>query len=77
MQVQLYVLNFLHINLKFTLETETALTFHFLNVNIKYDNNRFSTQTYFKPTNTALRRWVKYFIKIFKIKLQILDEKSI
>ena len=37
-------------NLKFTLKTETTHTFHFLNVNIKYDNNSFSTLIYIKPT---------------------------
>ena len=54
MQILLNVLNSLYINLKFKLETETAHTSHFLDVNIKYDNNRFGTQTYFEPTNTGL-----------------------
>ena len=54
MQVLLCVLNSLYINWKFTIETETAHTFHFLDVNIKFYNTRLSSQTYFKPTNTNL-----------------------
>ena len=46
------------------------LTFHFLNVNIKYDNNRFSTQIYFQPTNTGLYMlWDSFLPHSYKINL--------
>ena len=54
MQVLLNVRISFRINLTFTIETETAHTFYFLDIYIKYDNNRFRTQTYFKRTNTGL-----------------------
>ena len=70
MQVLLNVLNSLHINLKFTIKTETAHVFHFLDVNIKYDNNRFCSQTYFKPTNTGLYMlWDSFLPYSYKINL--------
>ena len=51
MQLLRDVLNYFQINLKFTLETETIHTFHFLDVNIKHYTNRFSTLAYFKNIN--------------------------
>ena len=47
-------LNIIHGNIKFSYEPEINGIQHFLDVNVRYNDGKFLTNTYSKPTNTGL-----------------------
>ena len=65
-------LNSVHRNIKFSYEPETDGTLHFLDVNVHYNNGKFLTTTYSKPTNTGLYTlWSSFTPKLYKSNLFI------
>ena len=65
-------LNSVHRNIKFSYEPETDGKLHFLDVNVHYNNGKFLTNTYSKPTNTGLYTlWSSFTPKLYKSNLFI------
>ena len=65
-------LNNCHPNIKFTIEEESheTSTFPFLDVNIMKHENRFLTQTYYKPTHTGqYTNWHRFTPRKYKLKI--------
>ena len=58
--------------MKFSYEPETDGILHFLDVNVHYNNGKFLTTTYSKPTNTGLYTlWSSFTPKLYKSNLFI------
>ena len=65
-------LNSVHRNIKFSYEAETDGTLHFLDVIVHYNNGKFLTTTYSKPTNAGLYTlWSSFTPKLYKFNLFI------
>ena len=65
-------LNSVYGNIKFSYEPETDDILHFLDVNVHYNNEKFLTTTYSKPTNTGLYKLRSSFTpKLYKSNLFI------